>query len=168
LQQDESDAIEEKIISIVISTIFTTIIGTFLNLFIYTNIFVSITLFCIGLFLSRYINRKIFGVPRSFDELSEYEKNMLNGLKRINQRHSNIRDDINENRRVVYFKDYISLKKEFDTLLTTLILFNQSHLAIKYRTKYTLACNSYKKRVEAFDNTFAHKYRERNRWQIQL
>jgi len=40
LQQDESDAIEEKIISIVISTIFTTIIGTFLNLFIKSSLLI--------------------------------------------------------------------------------------------------------------------------------
>jgi Mg2+ and Co2+ transporter CorA len=157
LQNDQSDAFEEKIVSIGISYVFMWIFNGIIGLFVVVNIFVSIALFFIGILLSKFINKKLFGTPREFEELSNEEKDMLKKLHSVTRTHKNIIKSINENKRIVYFKDYIYLKDKFESMIDILENFDRSHLAIKYRTKYLLVIKDYKNEVKTFHKIYAHK-----------
>ena len=138
LQNDKSDALEEKILSIGITSIFMWIVGGIIGLFIVVNIVASIVLFGIGLLLSKFVNKKVFGTPRKIEDISDTEKEMLDSLDKITNIHKSIRDEINRGDRIIYFKDYSILKKKFNDIVANLTFYNRSHLAIKYRTKYLL------------------------------
>jgi len=158
LQNDKSDALEEKILSIGISSIFMWIVGGIIGLFIVVNIVASIVLFGIGLLLSKFVNKKVFGTPRKIEDISDAEKEMLKILDKITSIHKSIRDEINKGNRIVYFQDYPSLKKKFSDIVDSLTFYDRSHLAIKYRTKYLLVVKDYKDEIKKFDAIFAHKY----------
>jgi len=158
LQNDESDALEEKIVSVGISFIFMWIVGGIIGLFISGgNIAVSIVLFIIGWILSRFLNHKIFGKPRKYEDLKEDEKNILDSLKNIQKTHIQIRDGIKNKTRKVYFKDYPKLKVKFKNMIRDLNNLDKSHLALKYRTKYGFVVQSYKNEIKNFNTIFANK-----------
>jgi ABC-type multidrug transport system fused ATPase/permease subunit len=157
LQNDQSDAVTEKIVSIIGSLIVMFIVSGIIGLIVEDNFGISVILFIVGLALSNFLNQKIFGKPRKFEELTDYEKDMLNTLNKITIIHTKIRDEINQNKRLVYFKDYSKLRQKFNDILMVLKAFDKSNLAFKYRTKYIFVVSSYQKKVKQFDSIFAHK-----------
>ena len=158
LQKDQSDLIEEKIISIGISSAFMWIIGGIIGLFATINFVFSVILFIIGLVLSKFVNKKLFGTPRKIEDITDEEQMILRRLKFINNTHIYLRDNINNSTQIVYFKDYIKLKHKFLRMINLLDMYDSTNLAIKYRGKYLITIKKYKKNIKTFDAIFAHKY----------
>jgi len=159
LQNDTSDALEEKIISIALSSIIMYLGTGFISLFgVSSSGFVAgAVLFGIGWLLSKYINKKVFGTPRKMEDLKDDEKLLLSILKHIIFTHENIRNKINNKSILVNFTDYPKLKQEFDDIMFRLNYFNASHLALKYRFKHKILVNNYKKQINEFHKIYANK-----------
>jgi len=159
LQKDESNPIEQKFFSIGIASLFVWIATGIIGLFgVATGGFlIGIILFVIGWLLSKVINKVIFGTPRKLENISTNEKDLLSTLQEIENKHILIRDDINSDLVVVHFKDYISLKKEFENVINELNNFNSIHLAYKYKLKHRYVTNKYKIEVKNFHKIYANK-----------
>jgi len=159
LQKDESDPIEQKVLSIGIASLFVWIGTGLIGLFgVATGGFIlGIVLFIIGWILSRVINKVIFGSPRKLENISSSEKELLNTLKEIENRHILIRDNINNKLTIVNFKDYILLRQEFENALNELNNFNAIHLALKYKLKHKYVTSKYKIEVKKFHKIYANK-----------
>ena len=159
LQTSSSDSIEEKFISIGISSIIVYVVNGILGLVGVINgeFLVSVGFFILGLFLSRFITKKIFGKPRTKEELTRYELNILDSLENIYTTHTKIRDNINQNKIVVNFVDYPILQNQFKDTVRILENFDKKPLAYKYRLKYTVVVQNYKKQIKTFDYIYANK-----------
>ena len=107
LQKDESDKIEEKIMSIGIASIFVWIATGVVGLFgVATGGFIiGVVLFGIGWFLSKLVNKVVFGTPRKIEDISDSEKILLSTIKKVESKHISIRDSINNNSIIVYTVD---------------------------------------------------------------
>lgn len=159
LQKDDSDPMEQKIMSIGISMLFVWIVTSIIGLFGGSTggFFIGLVLFGIGWLLSKLINKTIFGTPRKIEDISDGEKQLLNNIKQIESKHISIRDRINKNSIVVNFTNYVELKNEFENMLATLENFNTIHLAVKYKLKYKYVVTKYKVEVDKFHKIYAHK-----------
>lgn len=159
LQKDDSDPIEQKILSIGIASIFVWIVTGVVGLFgVATGGFIiGVILFAIGWLLSKLVNKVVFGTPRKLEDISSNEKELLNTLKKVENRHISIRDSINNNTIIVNFKDHVSLKKEFESVLHELNNFNAIHLALKYKLKHKFVVSKYNTEVNKFHKIYAHK-----------
>ena len=159
LQNDTSDALEEKIISIALSSVIMYLGTGFIGLFGASSggFGASVVLFGIGWLLSKYINKKVFGTPRKMEDLKDDEKLLLSILKHIIFTHENIRNKINNKSILVNFTNYPKLKQEFDDVVFRLKYFNASHLALKYRFKHKLLTSKYKTQVNKFHSIYANK-----------
>lgn len=159
LQKDDSDLLEQKFLSIGIASLFVWIVTGIVGLFgVATGGFiVGIVLFGIGWLLSKLINKVVFGTPRKIEHISSSEKELLNRLKKIEEKHILIRNDINKNKILINFVNYIELKNEFDSAIFELQNFNPIHLALKYRYKHKLVSSKYKIEVDKFHKIYAHK-----------
>jgi len=158
LQKGSGNNIEEKVMSIGIA---------FVAMFIVTGLFslfggpegflVSLVFFAVGLFLSKSINKKIFGVERDFESLADDEKSLLRMLHQINERHQSILKKINSAGVVVHFMDYASLSNEFSSVMNSLRNYNTTHLAYKYRLSHKIVTAKYKQQVQKFNTIYANK-----------
>jgi hypothetical protein len=158
LQKDSSDELEEKIMSIGISSILVWIATSIAGLFgVVASGGIVVIIFIIGWILSKLINKKVFGVERIYEDISDEEKSLLNSLKMIQNEHNKIRTKINTNSMIVNFKDYGNLKVEFDNVLNMLNLFDTSHLAFKYRLKHHVVSKRYGQSVDQFKKIYANK-----------
>lgn len=159
LQKGSGKDIEEKIMSIGIASI-TVYIGTgILSMFgVYTGGFIiGVVFFAIGLLLSKYINKKIFGEQREIDDLKEDEKTLLKDIERVNNTHKDIREKINNKTIIVNFIDYATLSNQFKDIVNHLHTYNTNHLAYKYRLNHKVVTTKYKKQIKRFDEIYAHK-----------
>ncbi len=158
LQKDSNDKLEEKIMSIGISSILVWIVSGIAGLFgAVASGGALVIVFAIGWLLSKFINKKVFGVERKIEDISSDEQLLLNSLQSIIVKYNNIRTEINDNTIIVNFKDYVNHKKEFDSVLNMLNIFDVSHLAFKYRLKHHVVSKKYKRSVNQFDKIYAHK-----------
>ncbi len=159
LQNDDSDPLEQKIMSIGIASIFVWIVTSIVGLFgVATGGFIiGVILFGIGWMLSKLINKTVFGTPRKIEDISDGEKALLDSIKQIESTHIAIREKIKNNSVVVNFTDYTKLKKEFEEMLEELNSFNTIHLALKYKLKHKYVVTKYKVEVDKFHKIYAHK-----------
>ena len=159
LQKDITSAFEEKIISIGISSLLVYIATGIMGIFgMATGGFmIGVVFFAIGWMLSKIINKKVFGTPRKKEDLAQYELDLLLSLEKVFNTHKIIRDDINQNRVIVQFKDYIKLNRQFRDITNSLNSFDTSKLAYKYKTKFLFVVSGYKKEIKKFDAIYAHK-----------
>jgi len=159
LQKDDSDPVEQKIMSIGISMLFVWIVTSIIGHLGGSTggFFVGLVLFGIGWLLSKLINKTVFGTPREIEDISDGEKALLNNIKQIESTHIDIRDNINQNNVLINFTDYTSLKKEFEDMLYMLENFNTIHLALKYKLKHKYVVTKYKVEVDKFHKIYAHK-----------
>ena len=158
LQTDMTNALEEKIISIGLSSILVYVGTSVLGFFsIVIGGFFSIIIFIIGWIISNQINKKIFGTVRKKEDLEPYELDLINNLNKVYKTHIRIRDNINQNKVLVNFKDYTILKIQFHNTIKNLNTFDTSKLAIKYKTKFFLIAKSYQNDISKFHEIYAHK-----------
>ncbi|MBD3842169.1 MAG: hypothetical protein IE909_09835 [Campylobacterales bacterium] len=159
LQKDDSDPLEQKIMSIGISMVFVWIVTSIIGLLGGSTggFFVGLVLFGIGWLLSKLINKTVFGTPRKIENISDGEKALLNNIKQIESTHIAIRENIKNNTLIVNFTDYAKLKKEFEDMLYMLENFNTIHLALKYKLKHKYVVTKYKVEVDKFHKIYAHK-----------
>jgi len=157
LQTDNTNLLEQKIMSITISSLFVWIVTAIVGLFGVATGGLGIVLFIVGWLLSKLVNKVLFGNPRKFEDISENEKELFFALKKVENRHISIRDSINNHSIVVNFSDYTSLKKEFENILFDLNNFNTRYLAIKYKLKHKYVVSKYKIEVNKFHKIYAHK-----------
>jgi len=157
LQKDTTSALEEKVMSIGISYIFMWIVGGIIGLFVPAGFIISAVLFIIGWLLSKIINKKVFGTPRKKEDLAQYEIDLLSSLEKVFNTHKSIRDDINQNKVIVHFKDYTKLNRQFKDITNSLNNFDTSKLAYKYKTKFLFVVSGYKKEIKKFNAIYAHK-----------
>jgi hypothetical protein len=158
LQNDVSDKVVEKIVSIGISTIFVYLLSGLIGLFgIATGGAGWLAFFVLGFVLSKLANKKIFGNPRTFESISEEEKILLNTLYNLNAIHKNIAHHINSNHIKCHFTNYAGLKRGFDDAVRKLDLYDTKPLALKYRAKYPFVLGKYKAEVSKFHSIYANK-----------
>lgn len=160
LQKDSADKLQEKLVSLGVSSLLVYIVTAILGLFGFAIAGVWIVVFfAIGWVLSKYINKKIFGVERKIDDLTEAEKSLFQKLDDVYSKHIEIREKIKDKSILVHFTSYPQLKREFNEVLNMLVLYDKSKLALKYRYKHTLVTNKYKLTVAVFDEIYANKKR---------
>ena len=158
LQQDTTDALEEKIISIGISSVVVYIVTGVIGLFTaINNIVASIVFFGIGWVLSKFINKKIFGTPRKKEDLSENEINLFALLNQISKTHTKISKQIKEQQQTMNFTNYPILRKQFKDIIQGFNMFDRSVLALKYRAQFMVVTYKYKQQIKKFDEIYAHK-----------
>jgi len=159
LQKGSGKNIEEKIVSIVVASVFVYIVTGVLSLFgAYSGGFIlGVIFFAVGIFLSKYLNKKIFGTERKKEDLKDDEKELLSNLEKINNTHTEIRTKINNNLMVVNFSEYPSLYKQFKNVLVELQSYNTKHLAYKYRLSHKLVVSKYNLQIKAFHAIYANK-----------
>lgn len=140
LQKDNSDKIEEKIVSIGISSIFVSIVVGFLSL-IGVTVFVgfggTVVLFIIGWFLSKGLNRKIFGTERKVESLNDEETQLIEIKNEVQKHIKPITLRARLKKEKVNFTKYPELKKIFTDLNTQMQSYNASKLALKYRNRHS-------------------------------
>jgi len=158
LQTDEGDKVQQKIVSIIISAVLIFIISSIFEAagVVITTV-LSIIFFAVGLFLSKYINNKIYGSRREYSDLNEEEKILINKLQKTYETHIKIRDNINNNKYPVNFVNYVALKNEFDAIYRVLELFDVTNLAYIYRARQHMSKRKYKILINKFDEIYAHK-----------
>lgn len=159
LQKGSGKNIEEKIVSIVVASVFVYIVTGILSLFsVYSGGFIlGVLFFAIGIFLSKYFNKKIFGTERKKENLKDDEKELLSNLEKINSVHTEIRTKINNNKILVNFSEYPSLYNQFKNVLEELQTYNTNHLAYKYRLSHKLVVSKYNTQIKKFNAIYAHK-----------
>jgi len=159
LQKGSGKNIEEKIVSIVISSVFVYIVTGILSLFsVYSGGFIfGVLFFAIGIFLSKYLNKKIFGTERKKENLKDDEKELLLNLEKINNTHTEIRTKINNNKILVNFSEYPSLYNQFKNVFEELQTYNTNHLAYKYRLSHKLVVSKYNTQIKKFNAIYANK-----------
>lgn len=159
LQKGSGKNIEEKIVSIIISSVFVYIATGILSLLgLYSGEFIlGVIFFAIGLLLSKFLNKKIFGVERKVEDLKDDEKILLSNLEKINDTHKSIRTKINENSILVNFSDYSNLYNQFKSMINELENYNTTHLAYKYRLSHKIVVSKYNAQIRKFDAIYAHK-----------
>lgn len=159
LQKGSGKNIEEKIVSIVVASVFVYIVTGVLSLFgAYSGGFIlGVIFFAVGIFLSKYLNKKIFGTERKKEDLKDDEKELLSNLEKINTTHTEIRTKINNNLMVVNFSEYPSLYKQFKNVLVELQSYNTKHLAYKYRLSHKLVVSKYNIQIKTFHAIYANK-----------
>ncbi|WP_121628757.1 hypothetical protein [Poseidonibacter antarcticus] len=159
LQTGSGKNVEEKIASIIIASIFVYIFTGLLSFFgLYSGGFIlGVVFFGIGLFLSKFLNKTIFGVERKEEDLKDDEKLLLSNLEKTNEIHKQIRTKINDGEMIVNFIEYGKLLNEFRSMLSELQNYNTNHLAYKYRLSHKLVVSKYNAQVKKFDAIYAHK-----------
>ena len=158
LQKDSSDKFEEKIVSIGFSMILMFIGSSIIGLFgVATGFIGGVILFIIGWFLSKLINKKVFGSERKIEDIKDDEKILLLKMKEIQTKHFQIRDGMNNKEVFVCFTNYPNLRREFDEFLNLLTTYNSSNLALKYRFKHSVVSSKYKLEVDKFNEIYANK-----------
>ena len=133
LQNDTSNLIEEKVISIGIAYVFMWLVGLILT---FTG--VGIVLFIAGYVLSRVVNTKIYGKERSLDMLNDDERHLLELIDaHIKQLKSlKIRVSLKSQRNKVLFIDYPIYTSELAIVANKIRGLNPQHLSFKYRLNY--------------------------------
>lgn len=160
LQKDSSSKVQEKVISIAISSALVYIGAAIIGVFgVSIGGVWSIVLFGIGWLLSKGINKKVFGDERKIETIADNERALFDKLNALEQKHTKIRDSINDKTLIIFFTDYTSLKREFNEMINRLLTYNPSHLALKYRYKHALLLKKYQQEVESFHNIYADKKR---------
>lgn len=159
LQKGSGKNIEEKVASIIIASVLVYIVTGVLSLLgLYSGEFIlGVVFFGMGLLLSKFLNKKIFGVERKIEELKDDEKTLLSEIERINEIHKEIRSKINDNSMVVNFCDYPTLLQEFQSIVSLLTNYNTSHLAYKYQLNHKIVVSKYNAQIRKFDAIYAHK-----------
>lgn len=158
LQKGSGNNIEEKVMSIGIAFVVMFIVTGLFTLFGGPEGFlVSLVFFGIGLFLSKSINKKIFGVERELESLADDEKMLLKMLQEINEGHKRILERINSSGIIVNFRDYVSLSSEFTNAISSLQNYNTKHLAYKYRLSHKIVTAKYKQQIGRFHEIYANK-----------
>ena len=159
LQKESGKNIEEKVASIIIASVLVYVVTGILSLLgLYSGEFIlGVVFFGMGLLLSKFLNKKIFGVERKIEELKDDEKTLLSEIERINEIHKEIRSKINDNSMVVNFCDYPKLFSEFQSMVSLLTNYNTSHLAYKYQLSHKIVVSKYKAQIRRFDAIYAHK-----------
>jgi hypothetical protein len=158
LQTDQSRAIEEKVMSIAISSIIVWILTAILSLFGFIlGVIGMIFFFVIGIFLSKSINKKIFGQRRKYEELNDEEKNLINHLIFMESKYISIRNNINKGLIKVNFTNYVSLKDDYKNTISILNDFDTKQLAYKYKIKHPILVSKYKILIKKFDYIYANK-----------
>lgn len=139
LQKDNSDKIEEKVVSIIISAVFVSICVSVLTFFGFHSLsgFIgSVILFIIGWFLSKGINKKIFGSERKLENLSVEEKQIIDSSNDLKKHFKPITLRVRLKKEKVYFSNYVEIKKKIEDLHSKMNMYSGSKLAYKYRYRY--------------------------------
>lgn len=159
LQKGSGKVIEEKVASIIIASVLVYLVTGVLSLFgLYSGEFIlGVVFFGIGLLLSKYLNKKIFGVERKIEDLKDDEKILLENLENINKTHKEIRAKVNDASIIVNFSGYSILYGQFKSMLNELQNYNTSHLAYKYRLSHKIVVGKYNAQIKKFDAIYAHK-----------
>lgn len=159
LQKGSGKVIEEKVASIIIASVLVYLVTGVLSLFgLYSGEFIlGVVFFGIGLLLSKYLNKKIFGVERKIEDLKDDEKILLENLENINKTHKEIRAKVNDASIIVNFSGYSILYNQFKSMLNELQNYNTSHLAYKYRLSHKIVVGKYNAQIKKFDAIYAHK-----------
>lgn len=161
LQKQSGSKIEEKITSVAISWVLVFMVSSIFSLFGLTlGILGSLFFFALGLVLSRYINKKLFGEERNKEEIKDDEKELLAKMEALMQKHHEIRDALNNGSMKVFFTNYPTLKREFGEMKNRLLLYNASNLALKFRYKHTYLTKRYCQEVDTFHQIYANKTKD--------
>lgn len=160
LQNDSRDAWEEKIISVGLSTVFMSLVSSVAGAVgLATGGFLGgVALFGVGLFLSKGINKKIFGKPRSIESLNEQEKSIFLQKAEIEKDFKSITLRVKFRKEKVNFTKYPELKEQLSGLLIALKANDATSLAYKYRKRYQMAIKKYTLHLRHFDVIYANKY----------
>jgi hypothetical protein len=159
LQKDDTDKVEEKLVSIGISTVFVYIgsgIATLVGIGA-AGIVGGIILFGIGWFLSQGINRKVFGKIRSRDSISSEESSLLNESEEILKYFKPITLQLKFKKKSVNFDNYLDLKQKFKDMELKISNYNASKLALKYRYRHSKIVKKYIILSHKFDEIYANK-----------
>jgi hypothetical protein len=159
LQKDNSAKFEEKVMSIGISSFLVYIGTSLLGLFgVATGgIVVGVVLFAIGWFLSRFVNKKIFGVQRDIEDITTQEQQLLGILNDIDERYKIMSLQIRFKKIIANFTDYVLFKNNQKNLVRQLSNYDTSNLAYKYRFNHSLIAKKYEKLTIQFDKLYANK-----------
>lgn len=158
LQNDAHANIEEKVISIAISSAIVYVLIAIVGLFgVVVHPVVSVFVFIAGWFLSKHINKKIFGVKRDLSSLKGEEKILLERLIHTQNKHKEILLQLNENKNSVFFTNYIFLKRDFNQVVNRLLTYDASNLALKYRLQHSTLVKKYQHEIKVFHEIYANK-----------
>lgn len=161
LQKDNADKIQEKLVSIGIASVFVSIGSGIAGLFGVAAIGFSggFALFAIGWFLSKGVNKKIFGDERKRDNIKENEEQLLS-LKDDFQKFIKpiqMKLKIKKKRKEVTFTKYNEIKNEIEQLLIQLKEFDSSSLALKYRNRHSKLVQNFIIATHQFDKIYTGK-----------
>lgn len=140
LQKDNRDKIEEKIVSIGISSIFVSIVVGFLSLIgvtAFAGFGGTVVLFIIGWFLSKGLNRKIFGTERKVESLNDEETQLIEIKNQVQKHLKPITLRARLKKEKVNFTKYPELKNIFNDLNVQMKSYNADKLALKYRNRHS-------------------------------
>lgn len=158
LQNDNSDKIEEKLVSIGISSVFVSIGSGLASLFGIVAIGLSggLVLFIIGWILSKGVNKKVFGNERKLDNINEDEKKLLSGKNYVITYFRPIEKKIKikKLRKQVAFTNYIDIKDTLTHFLIYLKEYDSSNLAIKYQRRHSNTIKKYILSINQFDKIY--------------
>jgi hypothetical protein len=157
-QKDNSDKIEEKIVSIGFSSLFMGSVSSVVGLFgIATGGLGGIALFATGWAISKTFNNKIFGKERSIESLTPSEKTLLikKDILRKKVKSKYLRTKLRKEK--IYFSFYTTLKREITSLYEDIKLNNSDNLSYKYKTKYSMLKKKYLININKFQQIYTHK-----------
>jgi len=159
LQKHSINIFQEKLINFSVA-FFIVYIGLYIVSFIGVyegNFIIGFFLFISGFYLSTFVYEKLFNKKRDIINISDEEKSLILNLQKIQNKHFEIRDNLNQNNIIVNFSNYTELKKDFDLIYIELQNFNTNNLTLKNRTKHTLITQEYKKQIDIFHSIYANR-----------
>lgn len=159
LQNDKSDVVIEKIVSIFIATAFVSIGSFFMGIvgFAAAGVFGGIALFVIGWLLSTAVNKNIFGSERTVEEINEHEKTVLSEKNSLTEYFRPVAKKlkIQRVRKEVAFTNYHHIQGLLSHFHQLLVTNNCKNLAYKYRRRHSESIQQSTRLINKFNNIYA-------------
>jgi uncharacterized membrane protein YhiD involved in acid resistance len=161
-QNDKSDFLAEKLVSVTIASVFVTI-GTWLLAivgFVSGGVVGAGMFFIIGWLLSKNVNSKVFGSERSREEISAGEDLLLSEKDRLIEFFRPITKKlrIQSTRKDVAFTQYNLLHNMLMAFSTRLTANNSKNLAYKYRYRHKESIQQSIRLINNFNRIYAPQY----------
>ena len=161
LQNDTSDSILEKIMSISISVVSVSIGSGVIALLGFSSAgFIGVIIcFAIGLLLSKGVNKKVFGTVRTLEDINEQEQSLIFNKNVLVEHFRPISKKlkISKTRRDVAFTRYHEIHELLSRFSQQMKSHNSNNLAYKYRRRHSENIQKSIQLVSKFNCIYAPK-----------